>query len=267
MRRRALRQAVRFSMALMLLGLLPLPLPGAASTAAAQEPLLVDGDFEANDAGKELRRRERPQGWYESRRNGDGRMQLKLSTKKIYGNATRKAMIKAHPELNTYLSQKFSRPMEERFTLKWDLAVREILPSYNRSAFQMVGDASAKGRGPNATGKERFVFLGFENAAEVGKINLFAFEGGKQWDKKRILVTDLQIRHWYTIVVEIDVENERYWVSIPHITDKSIEVRAYDSKGGPPDKLTHISFASWNDGPGTFYVDNVERLLPEPLPD
>ena len=28
-------------------------------------------------------------------------------------------------------------------------------------------------------------------------------------------------------------------------------------EGKTPEQITHLSFASWNDGPGTFYVDNV----------
>ena len=40
---------------------------------SAQGPLLVDGDFELNESGKQLRAREKPQGWYESRRDKAGR--------------------------------------------------------------------------------------------------------------------------------------------------------------------------------------------------
>jgi hypothetical protein len=33
-----------------------------------------------------------------------------------------------------------------------------------------------------------------------------------------------------------------------------VELKAF---GRAPKSLSAISFASWNDGPGTFYVDNV----------
>jgi len=35
------------------------------------------------------------------------------------------------------------------------------------------------------------------------------------------------------------------------------ELESFYYKGKTPDKISHISFASWNDGAGTFYVDNV----------
>ena len=37
-----------------------------------------------------------------------------------------------------------------------------------------------------------------------------------------------------------------------------IDFSSFEGAGkGAPSKLTHVSFASWNDGPGTFYIDNV----------
>lgn len=240
--------------------MLPADLPVLPGSARASGPLLVDGDFEQNETGKQLRGREKPQGWYESRKDGDeGRLLLKLSTKKIGRNATRKAMIKADPNFNTYLSQRLAESQAGGFSLKWDIYVKEILPPYNRSAFQMIGNGSVKGKGPNATGKERFVFLAFENAAQSGKINLFAFEGRDpdHWDTRTLLVPDLDLKKWHTIVVDLDVSKKIYRVSVAGVTEKPLEVQAYHTKGKIPDVLTHISFASWNDGPGTFYVDNV----------
>ncbi len=231
------------------------------SLAVAQEPLLVDGDFESNETGKQLRKREEPQGWYESRKDTkEGSKLLKLSTKKIGRNATKKAMIKASPQFNTYLSQRLAESQDGRFSLMWDIYVRQILPPYNRSAFQMLGNDSVRKRGPNATGAERFVFLAFENAAVAGKINLFAFEGGEQWDKRKLLVPNLDLKRWYTVCVDVDVQGEAYLVSMPGVTEKPLRVQAYETKKKPiPKVLTHISFASWNDGPGTFYIDNVRR--------
>lgn len=233
---------------------------GGTLAALAAGPLLVDGSFEVSGSGQELRAREDPQGWYESRSDTkDGRLQLMLSTKDIAGNTTKKAMIKANEQFNTYLSQLFSTPQRGQLTMQWDICVHEILPSYNRSAFQMIGNAATRGRGPNATGKERFVFLGFENAPRPGKINLIAFEGKdpSRWDAKRALVSNLDIDKWYTIRVAIDVPKKVYRVEVEGVTTSPIEVAAYRFKNEVPDVLTHISFASWNDGPGTFYVDNV----------
>ncbi|MFC1572379.1 hypothetical protein ACFL6M_02160 [Candidatus Eisenbacteria bacterium] len=243
------------------LPMIPSLLNASMGSARAQTELLVDGDFESNETGKQLRAREEPQGWYESRRDGsEGRLLLKLSTKKVGRNESRKAMIKASPQFNTYLSQRLAAPQEGRLSISWDVYVREILPPYNRSAFQMIGNASVKGRGPNGAGAERFVFLGFENAEKPGKINLFAFEGGpdQEWDTRTLVASDLDLKRWHTIAVDVDVEKQTYSVSIQGVSEAPVQVRAFKSKKKPvPKVLTHVSFASWNDGPGTFYVDNV----------
>ncbi|MFH1144724.1 MAG: hypothetical protein V1774_09300 [Candidatus Eisenbacteria bacterium] len=234
---------------------------GPARAAAA---LIADGDFEAVGDGDQLRGREQG-GWYESRNIGgdkEARLQLKLSTKPIGSNATQKAMIKGDPRYNTYLSQLFSEPQRKRFSLQWDIYVREILAPFNRAAFQMIGSAHAKGRGPNGSGPERFVFLAFENAAQPGKINLFAIEGRNpdQWDERTVLVSGLDLDTWYTVRIDVDVPGKAYTVSVGGATQAPISVAAFrQKKADPPEALTHISFASWDDGPGTFYVDNVRQ--------
>ncbi len=236
--------------------------PVAFLSVHARPPLVVDGDFEADRTGKQLRRNEKGQGWYESRNKPGrpGKKLLKLSKKNIGGNATHKAMIKGDPCCNTYLSQDFPAPIEDRLSLQWDIYVKSILPPYNRSAFQMIGNASVKGRGPNGTGAERFVFLAFQNSSQEGRMDLFAFEGtGASWDERRVLVSGLLLRRWYTIRVDVDVKEGTYLVSVQGVTEKPIEVKAFRWKGKFPKKLTHVSFASWNDGPGTFYIDNVRE--------
>jgi hypothetical protein len=36
-------------------------------------------------------------------------------------------------------------------------------------------------------------------------------------------------------------------------------VKGFVTKDKPtPKELTHVSFATWNDGPGVFYIDNVK---------
>jgi len=242
------------------------PVGSSAARAAAPRPLIVDGDFEANKSGNQLRRREPDGGWYESRnRQGpkEARLMLKRSTKKIGRNGTRKAMLKGDPNYNTYLSQAFPAAVRGKLALEWDIYVREIMPPFNRTGFQMLGNAKVRGRGPNGSGAERFVFLGFENSDQPGRINLFAFEGKNpdEWDERTLLFSNLKLRTWHTIRVQLDVEGERYRVSVPGIFDDPVEVQAFRVKGKrPPDALTHISFATWNDGPGTFYVDNVRVL-------
>jgi hypothetical protein len=225
--------------------------------------LIVDGDFEANPNSVALRNRGNGPGWYESRRDGkEGRDLLQLSQKPVASNATRKAMIKASPARNTYLTQQFVVPQTGPFALQWDILVKEILPPFNRSAFQMIGNASVRGRGPNGAGKERFVFLGFESATSPGRMNLFAYEGGEteQWDTKRILIPGLVLGKWYTVRVAVDVPHQGYTVEVLGTSDGPVRVAAFHTKGAkPPTMLTHVSFASWNDGPGTFYIDNVRE--------
>jgi hypothetical protein len=223
----------------------------------AATELVIDGGFEAIKNGDDLRRDSEGQDWYESRKDKDGRKQLKLSTKKIYGNKTQKAMLKAHPELNTYLSQRLPEPLTGRFTARYDIAIKMIRPEYDRSGFFFLGESSDKKRGPNSTGKERFVMLGFENAGQEGKINLFAREGKNSWDDKTILIEGLDLKTWYTVTVDVDVPAGTFTVQVDD-RPASGPLEAFRTKSqGPPEQITHVSFATWNDGAGTFYVDNV----------
>ena len=236
------------------LGLLLLAPTGPAFT---QQELIVDGGFEQMSSGRKLRVDNEGQDWYESRKDKAGRKLLKFSTKKIYGNATHKAMIKADPELNTYLSQRLAAPQTGRLRIQYDIAVKMIRPEYDRSAFFFAGTSNDRKRGPNSTGKERFAMLGFENAGAEGKINLFAREGQNSWDDRTVLVTGLDTRTWYTITVDIDVAGGSYTVQVDDGPAHG-PLQAFQTKRDPvPEAITHVSFASWNDGAGTFYVDNV----------
>jgi hypothetical protein len=93
-------------------------------------------------------------------------------------------------------------------------------------------------------------------------VNLFAYEGGDvdAWDTKRVLVSGLELGKWHTVRVGVDAARQSYTVEVPGSGAAPVTVAAFRAKGGrPPLKLTHLSFASWNDGPGTFYVDNVRE--------
>ena len=235
------------------------PPAGDGSPAAATSDLIVDGDFEECRSGKELRRDSKGQDWYESRRDGKGRSLLKLSTRDVGGNRTRKAMIKGHPDLNTYLSQRFAKSQTGRFLIRYDIYVSEILPDDNRSAFFFLGQIWDKKGGPNSTGSERFAFLGFENASEEGKMSLFARESDLKWNEKTVVVTNLDLKKWYRIAVDVDVPESIYRVQVEGVSDW-FALEAFYHKDETPAELTHVSFASWNDGAGTFYVDNVSAV-------
>ncbi len=247
-------QIQRFAKLTLLLGVMAAQLPFALQGSAAD--LMVNGDFEATENGGQLRVDNKGQDWYESRKDGEGRNLLKLSRKKIYGNATQKAMIKGSLEHNTYFTQKFSKTQKGSFTLRYDILIKEIEAEYNRSAFCFLGGIRDKKGGPNSTGKERFVFLGFENADVEGMVNLFVREGSSKWGDRTIVARNMALNQWHTVELAVNVEDGVYAVTIPGLVD-AYEVESFYHRGNTPEKLTHISFASWNDGPGTFYVDNV----------
>jgi hypothetical protein len=120
----------------------------------------------------------------------------------------------------------------------------------------MLGGIKDKKGGPNSTGKERFIFMGFENAAEEGRINLFAREGATKWAEKTIVATGLKLGQWYTITLEAIIPEGFYTATVAGVTEP-FELESFYTRGATPTKISHISFASWNDGAGTFYVDNV----------
>jgi len=227
----------------------------AAPSAPAQE-LIVNGDFEALASGDDLRKDNKGQDWSETRRDGEGRDHLKLSTKDIHGNATRKAMLKAHPELNTYLTQRLAESQKGPVKARFDICVKEILADDNRSAFFFLGKSSDKKNGPNSTGRERFVFLGFENAVTPGKMNLFVREGDTTWEGKTIVAPDLDLKTWYTVILDVNTPEGIYAVTVEGVVE-AFEVESFYTRGKTPSRLSHVSFATWNDGAGTFYVDNV----------
>lgn len=228
----------------------------ALATPLAAKEVLVDGDFEAEKNGADLRKDGKGCDWYESRDDGAGADLLVLSRKDVGGNATKKAMLKADPELNTYLTTRFTAPLTVSAVLRYDILVREILADDNHSAFCFLGGIKDKKGGPNSTGAERFVFLGFENAETPGKINLFAREGSNGWAARTIVARDLDLEKWYTVVVEANVPEGFYAVHVDGVSEP-LELESFFTKGRTPSKLTHLSFATWNDGAGTFYVDNV----------
>ena len=250
------------AIALLALGLFALLPPVArvavpAARAQGGVPMIVDGDFEKTMSGTGLRGLEKPRGWYESRGDGvKGPKRVQLSKKAVAGNATKKAFFKASSKLNAYLSQALAGPQTGKFTLQWDVLVRRILPKPNRSAYMLVGNDAVTGKGPNATGAERFVFLAFENATTKGKLNLVAMEAAS--GKPRVVVPGLDADKWYTVKVDIDVAAKSYAVSVAGVTTAPVTVKAFEAKEKTvPSSLTHISFATWNDGPGTFFIDNV----------
>ena len=71
-----------------------------------------------------------------------------------------------------------------------------------------------------------------------------------------IVARELEPGRWYTITVDLWVADEVYEVSVEGVVEL-VPLDAFETKKKPPRSITHVSFASWNDGAGTFYVDNV----------
>ena len=70
------------------------------------------------------------------------------------------------------------------------------------------------------------------------------------------MAAGLDLKRWYTIRIEGEIPEAYYTVTVEGVTEP-FDLESFVTKGRTPTKLTHISFASWNDGAGTFYVDNV----------
>ena len=220
--------------------------------------IIAEGDFEGLNSTS-MRVDGSGQDWYESR--GDDESLLTLDTTDVSGNAGQKAKLTGSATGNAYLSQEFATAQTGRFTVQWDICVKEIQDSADpdRSAYMMIGDDADNQRGPNSTNGDRFAYMAFykEGGGDTGTMSLVARQPDDGWNggSFTLLAADLNISHWYTIRLEIDVENDSYDVYVDDtLVGESVSARV------PKSGLTHVSFATWNDGPGTFYVDNVMEV-------
>ncbi|MDL2121667.1 MAG: PKD domain-containing protein [Deltaproteobacteria bacterium] len=198
--------------------------------------------------------------WYESR--GHDPNLLSLDTDLVGGNDGKKAKLQSSLCGSAYLSQSLSPPQTHEFSVQWDIYVDSILDNadLDRGALMMLGDDEDNADGPNSADSERFVFMAFhrENGGESGTMNLIAREPGNAYDDSaawRTLEADLAMDQWHTVRVDCDLDTDTYDVYVNGaLASGGAGVMAFISK----DEITHMSFAQWNDGSGTFYVDNVE---------
>ncbi|MHC5060204.1 MAG: PKD domain-containing protein [Planctomycetota bacterium] len=196
------------------------------------------------------------QDWFESRY--DDPSLVTLDEEPIGGNSTKKAKFIESLIDNAYLSQEFNPPQSGTFSVEWDVYVDTILNdrSRDRGAMMMVGDDS--GSGPNRSG--RFVYMGFWCPDGGGDdpsdtMSLVASEYGDSFNYStqwREVATGLSFDKWYRIKVTCDVVNDIYDVYIDGVL-----VDAGIASATSRHLLTHVSFAQYNDGAGTFYIDNV----------
>ena len=94
--------------------------------------------------------------------------------------------------------------------------------------------------------------------AAVTTMSLVAREPGDSFDDStqwREIVSGLSFDSWYDIQVDIDVVSGVYDVYIDGVL-AAAGIQFYNQHSA----LSYISFAQWNDGAGTFYVDNVTAV-------
>ena len=222
---------------------------------------LSDTDFDASVDDDDLIFNDAGQDWYESRQDGIlGPTFLSLDETDVGGNTNKKAKITGSPDFNTYLSQEFASPQTGTFGVQWDIYMDEIITStgYTRSGFMFIGDDADGQRGPNSTGGDRFVYMAFEDGSVPGTMDLVVRVPGTEWSSSLIQLNQDQ---WYTISVVVNVAANTYDIFVDDVLVGE-NIQTYTSKAS----VTHISFASWNDGPGSFYVDNVTEAAVPNIP-
>ena len=146
--------------------------------------LLLDTDFEANTSDEDLRDTNAPgEFWYESR--SDNPTLLTLDENEIGGNATKKALLTGNTSNNAYLSQAFTSPQNDLFSVQWDIYVDEIINSSDpdRSAYMLIGDDTIGTEGPNSANDDRFVYMAFykEGGGTDGTMTLVARQPDDSW--------------------------------------------------------------------------------------
>lgn len=227
------------------------------------ETILYDSHFDDSLDSDDLRTNTpMSQDWYESR--GDNPLLLELSKVDATGFDTKKAYLHgSHLQGNAYLTQEigvqlFDKVYELRsaFTIIYDIYVTYVEPlpdDPERTGWMLIGDDSVPGAGPNRDDDERFAYLALSKpgGGETGLMDLVARDRDDPWDSFTVVASGLEMGRWHTIRVECNVLTDTYDVYVDGIHQKTLDSR------NPKDYVTHLSFATWDDGAGAFYIDNV----------
>lgn len=218
--------------------------------------LLVDSDFTASADSENLRNDSNGQDWYESR--NDVPSLLTLDETDVAGNTGKKAKLTGSPTGNAYLTQEFSAPITATSSVEWDIYVDEIINisgNPDKTGWVLIGDDQDGIRGPGSTNDDRFVYMAFhrDGGTTNGTMDLVVRERDDTWTSMSVIAAGLNLDQWYNIRVELDVDAGTYDVYV----DDAYQATA--TSWIDKDELTHISFATWNDGAGTFYVDDVQE--------
>jgi hypothetical protein len=241
--------------------------------------LIADSTFDASIDYNDLIADSIEQDWYESRTpgatGGDPTL-LSINTENIGNNFGKKIKLSESPLIydpitntssyvgNAYLTQEFITPQPQAVSLTFDIYVESIKDYYDvdRAGHILVGTDNNDGRGPNSGEKERFLLMGFYHlngtSTPGDNISLIAQEledpisNSSQW---KVIADDLKIGEWYTIRLDINVISKNYDVYV----NGTLKAEDVETLNPLVRSLTHISFGTWNDGPGTFYLDNVRE--------
>jgi hypothetical protein len=137
--------------------------------------------------------------------------------------------------------------------------VEEILDvpgtSTDRAGWMLLGDDTDPTQpGANSDDSERFVYMAFfrdGGGASGDSMDLVARDRNDGWSAFTTVAAGLIIGQWYTISVTCDVAAGTYRVFVDGELEATLTSRHAKTR------ISHISFAQWEDGAGTFYVDNV----------
>lgn len=220
-------------------------------TFTTEQLLLVDSEFNDSVDSADLRANNATaQDWYESRAQVP--TLLFLDESDVGGNTGKKAGFTASASSNAYLTQELSSSQTGVFSVQWDIYVDSILPVSPYRAGQMLIGSTSASYGPNRNDAVRFVFLAFykNGGGSDGTADLVAMSA---FGSFTTVASGLNLDQWYTIRVVVNVAAKTYEVYVDGVYKGSFgAVTAWAQPA-----ITHISFAQWNDGAGTFYVDNV----------
>jgi hypothetical protein len=226
----------------------------ATFTFTTEQLLLADSEFNDSIDSATLRTNGAGQDWYESRAQTPSLLTLDIAG--VGGNSGKKAMLSGtnSSTANAYLTQEFIAAQTGTFSVQWDIYVDSIFDlsgtTPDRSGIMMIGTSNANG--PNRADAVRFAFLAFykNGGGTSGTADLVAMSAFSSFTT---VASGLNLDQWYTIRVFVNVTAKNYGVYVDGVYKGSFAaMTAWASSN-----ITHISFAQWNDGAGTFYVDNV----------
>lgn len=221
--------------------------------------VLVNGNFTTETDSASIRSNDTGQDWYESRADTapNGPNQLTLDETDVAGNATKKAKITGGSTYNTYMSQALPAALSSgTFTVQWDIYVDSIVnvTATDRSGWMFLGNDSGASNGPSSTDTERWAMLAWAKVGggDTGAVSLTYRDRDDALTAFSLASSTLALDTWYTVKLVGSPTTDTYDIYV----NDMLQVSGATSRYANVDP-SYISFASWNDGAGTFYVDNV----------